>query len=47
MGPKRDIYGEIVEAVRKRDMKLLGTFHMARTYGYPFDRRHTKKDKKT
>ena len=46
MGPKRDIYGEIVEAVRKRDMKLLGTFHMARTYGYPFDRRHTKKDKK-
>jgi len=35
MGPKRDIYGEIAQAVRKRDdMKLLATFHHARSFGY-------------
>ena len=35
MGPKRDIYGEIAQAVRKyEDMKLLATFHHGRTYGY-------------
>lgn len=35
MGPKRDIYGEIAQAVRKRDdMKLLATFHHGRTFGY-------------
>jgi len=35
MGPKRDIYGEIAKAVRKYDdMKLLATFHHARTFGY-------------
>ncbi len=34
-GPKRDIYGEIATAVRKQDdMKLLATFHHARTFGY-------------
>lgn len=34
-GPKRDIYGEIAEAVRKQDdMKLLATFHHERTFGY-------------
>ena len=35
MGPKKDIYGEIARAVRKYDdMKLLATFHHARTFGY-------------
>ena len=35
MGPKRDIYGEIAQAVRKyEDMKLLATFHHGRTFGY-------------
>jgi alpha-L-fucosidase len=35
MGPKRDIYGEIAQAVRKYgDMKLLATFHHGRTFGY-------------
>lgn len=35
MGPKRDIYGEIAAAVRRRpDMKLLATFHHGRTFGY-------------
>ena len=29
MGPKEDIYGEIAAEVRKTDMKLLATFHMA------------------
>ncbi|MEH6550567.1 MAG: alpha-L-fucosidase [Pseudomonadales bacterium] len=35
-GPKRDIFGEIAGAVRKTDMKLLATFHHARTYGFGF-----------
>ena len=35
-GPKRDIFGEIAEEVRKTDMKLLATFHHARTYGHHF-----------
>lgn len=34
MGPKRDIYGELAKEIRKRDMKLLATFHHARTYGH-------------
>ena len=35
MGPKRDIYGEIAAAVRKYDdMRLLATFHHARSFGY-------------
>ncbi|VGO19339.1 alpha-L-fucosidase [Pontiella sulfatireligans] len=34
-GPKRDLYGEIAKEVRKRDdMKLLATFHHARSYGF-------------
>jgi alpha-L-fucosidase len=36
-GPKKDIFGEIRDAVRKTDMKLVATFHHARTYGYGFD----------
>ncbi|MEH6550588.1 MAG: alpha-L-fucosidase [Pseudomonadales bacterium] len=35
MGPKRNIYGEIAEAVGKYpDMKLAATFHHGRTIGY-------------
>jgi len=34
MGPKRDIYGELAREIRKRDMRLLATFHHARTYGH-------------
>ena len=33
-GPKRDIYGELAREIRKRDMRLLATFHHARTYGH-------------
>ncbi len=47
MGPKRDIYGELSKEIRKTDMKLLATFHMARTYGYVFDKDHTKEERKT
>ena len=47
MGPKKDIYGEIAAEIRKTDMKLLATFHMARTYGYVFSDEHTKEEKKT
>ncbi|MBK3519516.1 alpha-L-fucosidase [Carboxylicivirga marina] len=42
MGPKKDIYGEIAKAVRKQDMKLIATFHHARTYGYAIDRKNYK-----
>jgi len=34
MGPKRDIYGELAREIRKRDMRLLATFHHARSYGH-------------
>jgi len=35
VGPKRDVFGEIAQAVRKYDdMKLLATFHHGRTFGY-------------
>jgi alpha-L-fucosidase len=36
MGPKRDIFGEIAKEIRKTDLKLLATFHHARTYGHIF-----------
>ena len=35
-GPQRDIFGEIAREVRKTDLKLLATFHHARTYGFHF-----------
>ncbi len=34
MGPKRDIYGEIAEAVRDNDMKLVATMHHGRSPGW-------------
>lgn len=45
-GPKRDIYGELAREVRKTDMKLLATFHHARTYGFshPFKKEEYTKD---
>ena len=46
MGPKRDIYGEISAEIRKTDMKLLATFHMARSYGYMFSKDHTSEEVK-
>jgi len=51
MGPKRDIYGEIAKAVRKYDdMKLLATFHHARTFGFCVGNKldaFTEEEKKT
>ncbi|VGO19647.1 alpha-L-fucosidase [Pontiella sulfatireligans] len=34
MGPKRDIYGEFVEAAKASDFKTIATFHHARSFGY-------------
>lgn len=39
-GPKKDIYGEIAAAVKAEDMKLIATFHHARTFGYAYDKKH-------
>ena len=35
-GPKRDIYGEFVEAARKSRFKVAATFHHARSYGWAY-----------
>ena len=34
MGPKRDIFGEFVEAAKADDFKTFASFHHARSYGY-------------
>jgi len=34
MGPKRDIVGEMAEAIRKRDMKFIATFHHQWNFGW-------------
>ena len=35
MGPKRDLYGELVEELRKKpDMKIIATFHHIRTFDW-------------
>jgi len=34
MGPKRDLYGEFVKELRKRNVKVITTSHMYRTFGW-------------
>lgn len=34
MGPKRDLYGELAAAMRKRDLKIIATFHHIRTFDW-------------
>ena len=34
MGPKRDLYGELVAALRKRKLKTIATFHHIRTFDW-------------
>jgi alpha-L-fucosidase len=36
MGPKRDLYGEFVEAARKADFPTVATFHHARTWNFAY-----------
>ncbi len=33
-GPKRDLYGELVQALRRNDIKIAATFHMLRGYDW-------------
>jgi len=35
-GPKRDIYGEFVQAARRSSFKVAATFHHARSYGWAY-----------
>lgn len=49
MGPKRDIVGELAEAIRKRGMKFMTSFHHARKwwyyeYSYTPDRKYDTED---
>jgi len=47
-GPHRDLYGDLVKEIRKTDIKLAATFHMARSYGYTFDgNRYTDEQRAT
>jgi alpha-L-fucosidase len=34
MGPKRDLYGELVRSLRKKDLKVIATFHHIRTFNW-------------
>ena len=34
MGPKRDLYGDLVKSLRKRDLKIIATFHHIRTFNW-------------
>ena len=34
MGPHRDLYGELVKALRKNDLKVIATFHHFNTFNY-------------
>jgi alpha-L-fucosidase len=34
MGPKRDLYGELVKATRAEDMKVIATFHLLRAFDW-------------
>jgi len=36
MGPKRDLYGEFIEAANKANFKTIATFHHARTWNFAY-----------
>jgi len=42
-GPKRDIYGEFIDAANKKDFKTVATFHHARSYDYALKSLRNKK----
>ena len=39
MGPKRDLYGDLVKALREQDLKIIATFHHIRTFDWYLPRR--------
>ena len=45
VGPKRDLYGELAEEIRKNDMKLAATFHHARTFNWRLPKNTTEQEK--
>ncbi|MHC4200331.1 MAG: alpha-L-fucosidase [Planctomycetota bacterium] len=49
MGPKRDVFGEIAREIRKAGLKLLATFHHARSYGhhFRFKKAYTEEQRRT
>jgi alpha-L-fucosidase len=34
MGPKRDLYGDLVKSLRKEDLKIIATFHLLRAFDW-------------
>lgn len=44
MGPKQNLYGEIAKEIRKRDMKLLATFHHGITYTSYYNKKNHEAD---
>jgi len=42
MGPKRDIYGELVKSFRNQDLKIIATFHHLRSFNWylPRNKKH-------
>lgn len=43
--PQRDLYGDLLKALRKKDLKTIATFHHARTLNWYVPKEVTEKEK--